>query len=375
LPLNLCLVIDRSTSMQGARMEHVKEAAYQIIGGLQDDDALAVVTFNDWADVVLPSQMNVSHTHAKAKISTMSASGGTEILKGIQAGLTEVRKHHSKQVTSHVILLTDGQTYGDEEDCIAQARLAGTQRIGITAMGIGEDWNDALLDQIASQSGGTSAYIASPSQVCALLQERVGGLGAVFAQGLTLEFRCAEGVQVESTFRTLPHPERLTPTGGVVSLGTLQADEPLNVVLDVGIAQKPPGEHKLLQLELTGDIPALGRRGDKLRDDFHCAFAPTELPPEPVPEAIQIALSKVTLYRMQERAWDAVDGGDVQTATRQLEMIATHLFDLGETQLAQAAMLEAGRLAQGRNPTARGRKQLKYGTRSLNIALRRESHD
>ncbi|MGD1995041.1 MAG: VWA domain-containing protein, partial [Anaerolineae bacterium] len=288
LPLNLCLVIDRSTSMQGARMEHVKQAAYQIIGGLQDDDALAVVTFNDWADVVLPSQMNVSHTHAKAKISTMSASGGTEILKGIQAGLTEVRKHHSKQVTSHVILLTDGQTYGDEADCIAQARLAGTQRIGITAMGIGEDWNDALLDQIASQSGGTSAYIASPSQVCALLQERVGGLGAVFAQGLTLEFRCAEGVQVESTFRTLPHPERLTPTGGVVSLGTLQADEPLNVVLDVGIAQKPPGEHKLLQLELTGDIPALGRQGEKLRDDFHCAFAPTELPPEPVPEAIQI---------------------------------------------------------------------------------------
>lgn len=96
---------------------------------------------------------------------------------------------------------------------------------------------------------------------------------------------------------------------------------------------------------------------------------------ESVPEAVRSALSKVTLYRMQERAWHAVDGGDLEAATRQLEMMATHLFDLGETQLAQAAMLEAGRLAQGRNPTARGRKELKYGTRSLNIRLRRESYD
>jgi Ca-activated chloride channel family protein len=130
-----------------------------------------------------------------------------------------------------------------------------------------------------------------------------------------------------------------------------------------------------LQLELTGDIPALGRQGDKLRRDFHCTFTPTEPPPEPVPQAIRRALSKATLYRMQERAWDAVDGGDLKTATRQLEMIAAHLSDLGETQLARAAMLEAGRLAQGQNPTARGRKELKYGTRSLNIALRRESYD
>jgi Ca-activated chloride channel family protein len=375
LPLNLCLVIDRSTSMQEARLEHVKQAAHQIIDGLHDEDALAVVTFNDRADVVLPSQLGINRAQAKAAISTMSASGGTEILKGIRAGLAEVRKHHSKQVTSHVILLTDGQTYGDEADCIAAAQRAGAHRISITAMGIGEDWNDALLDEIAARSGGTSAYIASPSQVRTLLQQRVGGLGSVFAQGLTLEFRCAEGVQVESIFRTSPYLERLTQTNSVVNLGALQADAPLNLVLDVGVVQKPPGEHRLLQLELTGDIPALGRQGDKLRRDLRCTFTPTEPPPEPVPKAIRSALSKATLYHMQERAWDAVDGGDLKAATRQLEMIATHLFDLGETQLAQAAILEAGRLAQGRNPTARGRKELKYGTRSLNIALRREPYD
>jgi Ca-activated chloride channel family protein len=375
LPLNLCLVIDRSTSMQGARLEHVKEAAHQIIDGLEDDDALAVVTFSDWADIILPSQLGFNRAYAKSKISTVMASGGTEILQGLQAGLAEIDKRHSNQVTSHLILLTDGQTYGDEEDCTAEARLAGARRIGITAMGIGEDWNDALLDEIAAQSGGTSAYIATPSQVRTLLQQKVRGLGSMFAQALTLEVRCAGGVQVESVFRTLPYLERLAPTDDVINLGALQADIPLTVALEVSVAQKPPGEHRLLQLELTGDIPALGRQRDKLQRDVRCTFTSIEPTPEPVPPAILSALSKATIYRMQERAWDALDRGDVRLATRQLEMIATRLFDLGETQLARAAMLEAGRIAQSGTPTAKGRKDLKYGTRSLTIASRRESYD
>jgi hypothetical protein len=161
----------------------------------------------------------------------------------------------------------------------------------------------------------------------------------------------------------------------VIHLGSLQADAPLTIVLEMSVTQKPPGEHRLLQLELTGDIPALGRQGDRLRHDVHCTFTPTEPPPKPVPPAILGALSKAIIYRMQEQAWDTLDSGDIKTATRQLEMIATRLFDLGETQLARSAMLEAGRIAQSGTATAKGRKELKYGTRSLTIASRRESYD
>ncbi len=375
LPLNLCLVIDCSTSMQGTRLEHVRQAAHQIIDELYDDDALAVVVFSDRARVVLPSQVSINRVHAKAKISSIRASGGTEILQGVQLGLEELEKRHSDLHTSHLILLTDGQTYGDDEECIAEARRAGAQRIGITAMGIGDDWNDALLDEMASQSGGASAYIASPAQVRTLLRQRVRGLGSVFAQGLTLEPRCAEGVWVESVFRTLPYLERLSLTDGAIGLGSLQADVPLVLVFEVGVGQNSVGEHRLLQFELTSDIPALGKRGYRLRRDVFCTFAPAEPPPQPVPTPVLRALSKVALYRMQERAWDALVSGDAKTATRQLEMMATRLFDLGETQLAQAAMLEAGRISKGTAPTSKGRKELKYGTRSLTIASWSKSYD
>lgn len=375
LPLNLCLVIDRSTSMQGARLDNVKGAAHQIIDELQDNDTLAVVTFNDRAEVILPSQSGINRARAKAQVSTIWASGGTEILKGIQTGLAEIEKYHSKRVTSHLILLTDGQTYGDEKDCIAEARQAGARRIGITAMGIGEDWNDALLDEVAAQSGGSSSYIASPSQVRTLLQKKVRGLGTVFAQGLTLRPRFTEGVWLESAFRISPYLDRLKSEEGAISLGALQADAPISVVMETGVSKHPPGEHRLMQLELEAEIQSLNHKLEKLRRNVSIAFTPEETSPEAIQPAILSALTKITVYRMQERAWDTLDDGNVDEATRQLEMIATRLFDLGESRLARAAMLEAGRIAKGGAATEKGRKELKYGTRGLTIASRRKSHD
>jgi len=374
LPLNLCLVIDRSTSMQGARLEHVKAAAHQIIDEMHDDDALAVVAFSDRAEVVLPSSLGVNRLSAKAKVSSIWAKGGTEILQGLRAGLAEVAKRHGPRVTSHVILLTDGQTYGDEEQCVAEARRAGAQRVGITAMGIGEDWNDAMLDEIAAQSGGVSAYIASPGQVRSLLQQKVRGLGSIFAQGLSLLVRCPEGVELESTFRVSPDLEQLVAVDGLIELGALQADAPLSVVMELVVGRKPVGEQRISQLELTADIPTRGLQGVKLRHDVVCTFTAVPPPPEPVPTDIVSALGKVTLYRMQEQAWAALEGGEVEKATAKLQMMATRLLDLGEAQLAQAALLEAGRIASGAAPSPKGRKEIKYGTRSLAVAPRMGSY-
>ena len=374
LPLNLCLVVDRSTSMMGARLNNVKQAANQIIDQLRKGDTLAIVTFSDRAEVVIPNQP-LKKSFAKSKVSTIRAGGGTEILQGVRKGLAEIAKRHSEEVLSHLILLTDGQTYGDEEECIKTARRAGARRIGITAMGIGDNWNDELLDQMAEQSGGVSAYISSPERARVLLQERVRGLGEIYAQHLTLQIRTTEDVWIEGAFQVSPFLDRVTPEDGLLKLGELKSTSPVAVVLEVGVRQQPAGTHRLLQLEVSGEIPSLKDDRPSLQKDISVEFTPSEPEEESVPTAILSALSKVTLYCMQEQAWEALEAGDTQTATQQLEIMATRLFDLGERQLARAAMLEAGRVARGGHPTAKGRKELKYGTRSLAMTSRRKSND
>ena len=162
-PLNLCLVIDTSTSMKGPRLEGAIRAAELVLRSLKEDDSLAVVSFNDRAKVVLPASRQHDLRKALGLIRRMKAEGGTEMSYGISAGLSELSRAGSPgEAISHIILLTDGNTYGDEEECIRLARQAKNRGISITAVGLGTDWNEELLENIAQASGGVSLYIPHP---------------------------------------------------------------------------------------------------------------------------------------------------------------------------------------------------------------------
>ncbi|MCJ7737900.1 MAG: hypothetical protein MUQ10_11420, partial [Anaerolineae bacterium] len=263
----------------------------------------------------------------------------------------------------------------DDDACIAFGEQAGEQRIGITAMGIGEDWNDVLLDEVAKRSGGTSVYIAAPDQVHEVLQRYLNGLGTMFARDVKLSLGLAENVRLENAFKVSPLLERLRVDGGVLSLGSLQSDAPLVAIVALVTGPRAVGRHRLARLELSADVPSKGVMGAKQSHDLMIGFTDNVAESPVIPTPIISALRKVTLYEMQKRAWIALEEGNVESATRQLEMVATRLFDLGESGLAQAAMLEAGRIASGALPSSRGHKQLKYGTRSLNMTSRRRFDD
>ena len=365
LPLNICLVLDRSTSMQGARLEQTKAAAQRMIDSLTSDDTLGVVTFSDKAEVVWPSQPLTDTIRAKSKISAIQASGGTEILQGVRAGLSELEKQRRPNLISHLILLTDGQTYGDEDKCLAAALEAKKHHIGISAMGIGEDWNDTLLDALAARSGGVSQYIASTSEIQNFLRDRLQGLGAVYGDNMRLEVKTAEGVYVKNAYKLSPYIQRIESDGNILALDPLQSDTPMSGLLELIVGTRPTGVHRLAQLELIGDIPMYQIVGERLRPDLSYRFDRAAHVNTAAPPNVLSALAKITIFQMQEGAWRALEQGDVADATHRLETMATRLLDLGEHQLARAALLEAGRLAHSGNLSAAGRKAIKYGTRSL----------
>lgn len=365
LPLNLCLVVDRSTSMQGDRLDYVKAAAHQIIDDLQDQDTLGIVSFSDRAEILMPSRRVEDRARAHARVSSIWAGGGTEILHGLKAGLEQLRRFHRDDVVSHLILLTDGRTYGDEDECIAEARRAGLERIGISALGIGEDWNDAFLDDMAHQAGGACLYISYPQQVRDILREQVRGLGTLFARNLRLILRFSDNVRLEAAFRTSPYIERFVPSEEALNLGMLQGGTPVRVLVEMVVGGMSPGQHRLLQMELTADVPAL-KRQERLVFDLEMDFV-AEPSEEPVPAAIINALSRLSIFRLQEQAWAALENGKREEARRRLETVATRLLDMGEKELAHMALLEAGRVAQGGQVSGKGHKTIKYGTRGLGL--------
>ncbi len=363
VPLNLCLVIDQSTSMDGDRLDHVKAAAHQIVDELGKEDVVGVVAFNDRATVMMPSQPLTDPLRVHSRISSIWASGGTEILQGLRAGLEQIRRFHKPDAISHLILLTDGRTYGDEEQCLAEARRAGLERIEISILGIGEDWNDVFLDQLARQTGGTSWYIAYPQQVRAVMRELVQHLAMLLARNVTLNVRPTERAWIEAAFRTAPFMERLSSEGGVYFLGNLLAGKPLQVLFEIVVREDTLGFHRLLQLEMNAEVPTFERQ-ERLIFDLEREFV-SEVTEEQVSPTLVNVLSRLSIFRMQEQVWQALETGRMDDARQRLETIATRLLDMGEAELAHVALLEAGRVAQGGQMSSKGEKMIRYGTRGL----------
>ena len=90
LPINLCLVLDHSGSMQGKPLETVKKAAFSLIESLGVNDRLSVIAFDHRAKVILPSQSRQDDlTLIRSKIQQLQAGGGTAIDEGIKLGIQE----------------------------------------------------------------------------------------------------------------------------------------------------------------------------------------------------------------------------------------------------------------------------------------------
>jgi len=363
--LNLTLVLDRSTSMKGLRLEKVKIAAHQIIEQMSPDDILSVISFSDRADVLIPASRVTDKMALRSMVSMMRAEGGTEIFHGLSAGVEQCQRHLGPRMVNHVILLTDGRTFGDEQQCIELAEKAAKKGIGISAMGIGEEWNDSFLDALASITGGTSAYINSPAAVVRFLNDRVRSLGDAFAERLRLAIAPDADIALESAFKLHPSPQPIEIHPQPILLGTLEISRSVSVLVQLQIPPSPRSAFRTVaRLDVTGDILGAERQGYKVLSDISVEISEHPAPEEP-PPAILDALGKLTLYRMQQRAEEAITRGNIAEATRRLENLATRLLAAGQENLAQMAIVEARRVASTNMLSEEGRKTLKFGTRML----------
>jgi Ca-activated chloride channel family protein len=363
-PINLAIIVDHSTSMRGARLDQVRTATLNILKGLQPDDSASVVAFSDRADMVVPSEIAKDIPSARARLSLLQADGGTEIGQGLVLGFNALRENFAENGVNHMILLTDGRTYGDEDLCIALADKASEAGVSINCVGIGSDWSDRLLDDLAGRSGGNVVFLNSPQAIDHLLKSIFTSLSQVVASRVRLEGSIGQQVDLRSAYRLSPEP---MPMGDNLpfTLGHLQRNEAIRIILELVIHSTVGIEAlTLAHFSITGEI---------LSPDVESSSLPvlidmpvtTEPDPNPPPPDIVAALNLIGLYDMQEKARHESELGQSAQAAKRLENLATRLIASGERDLAKAALSEAVRLSQSNRISSAGEKALKYGTRAL----------
>ncbi|MGC8826772.1 MAG: DnaJ domain-containing protein [Anaerolineae bacterium] len=366
--LNLCLVIDCSTSMQGERLAAVREAVLHLVEQLQPDDILSLVAFSDFAQVLLPPQ-HAPHPRALRPIlASLTADGGTEIFQGLEAGLSLVGRARSDHQINHLVLLTDGHTYGDAQKCLLAARSAARQDIGISAFGVGHDWNEDFLDHLTTAAGGQVVFIENPASIGRAFLEHLRQLKEAWITDLTLRLYYAPAARFKAAFALTPELRMLEEIDGELAPGNLHYTRPRHVLVESIVSPLGEGTHRVLQVEAAGMVPAYGISAVQ-RKVVRVPFRSQGITRPLMPAAIVEAAQKVSLLRLQKLIEEEMRQGRVPQVTALLEGLATRLMREGQDELAGVLVEEARLLAETGRLSPAGAKRLRFGTRALQPLL------
>lgn len=371
IPLNFCLVLDRSGSMQGAKLAALKEATKRVIETLTPQDIVSIVLFDDTVQTLVPATFATDRESLMEKIDAIEEAGGTAMSGGMAAGIAELRKNHDPGRVGAMLLLTDGQTWGDEDRCRALAQELARDHVRVTALGLGAEWNETLLDDIAEATGGLSDYIADPAHIMTFFQRAVRTAQGTVAQDARLLLRLVRDATPRAVYRASPIIAHLgyQPIGDseiAVRLGTIANDTPSSVIVDMMVPARSSGSFRVAQAELH--YTPVGGSEQVIKQDILLEFV-TEPAAATFNPRVMNLVEKVTAFKLQTRALAEVEAGNLSGATQKLRAAATRLLDLGELELAQQISEQAAQLDQGQTISAESQKALRYATRRLTQKL------
>jgi Ca-activated chloride channel family protein len=374
MPLNLSLVLDKSGSMSGKKIQNLRQAAKLVVDRLGPEDTISIVAFSDRKYLIAESQQVVDQEDLRKKIDRIRDGGGTAISGGMGQGLAELDKALSPDRISRMLLLTDGQTFGDEKQCLKLGKKAGESGVVVNALGLGDDWNEDLLDEIAEASGGVADFIDSPDSIVSFFEQAVKSMQDTVVQNAQLILRLASGVTPRQVWQVLPMISNLgyrplSDRDVQVTLGELEKGQPRSLLVELLISPRPAGTYRIAQAEISYDVPGLQLVGEKVKTDIMLDFSADALRAKQYDANVMNIVEKVTAFKLQTRALEEAKMGNVAGASQKLRAAATRLLEMGEDELAQSALEEAENLEQRGQMSSRGTKKLRYETRKLTQRL------
>ena len=208
-PVNLSLVIDRSSSMRGPRISHALEAASQVVQKLDSRDRLSVVTFDAAARVAFgPANLTDDAKKRLLKaLQSIRTGVGTNLSAGIKKGSEALRSGYVRGALTRLVVLTDGQPSVGITD---PSRLAGiaereaNRGVTITTMGLGEGFDDELLTELATRGRGGFHYLAGAADIPGAFGRELAGVFAIAATNTELKLRPAVDTQSVDVMHRLP---------------------------------------------------------------------------------------------------------------------------------------------------------------------------
>lgn len=331
-PLNIALVLDRSGSMMGEKLEAAKAAAVYAVRQLKEDDRLSVTIYDDEVQTIVPSVKATSAEKASAirAIGRVQTGGSTALHAGWLEGGMQVSRHLERDRLNRVLLLTDGQANAGEtnQDRICSDVNGLSKRgVGTSTLGVGDDFNEDLLEAMALSGDGNYHFISSANDLERIFASELHGLMATLGQTVSLGLEPQSVTEVVDVLNDLERNDL-----GRLMLPNLIAGNPIEILVKLRIdaapdetpigttanikptRKKAPGKIDVCSFRAAWNAPGSQERL-VLREGLSLPLVSSrEWDALPIDERVASQATLMEVTRIRQRGVDKIAQGDIEGA-------------------------------------------------------------
>ena len=250
-PLSFTAVLDVSGSMQGQKLAQAKEAVRQALHRLHEGDTISLVIFNSEVRCVLEPMVygEQSRRVIESALQEINAGGMTALDGGLALGVEKAAQ--TKQETNLILLLSDGQANVGETDLekVGQRGVTARQQgMIVSTLGVGSDYNEALMAEIATQGGGRFYHVLSADQITAFLTGELGEVASLAARETQISLTIPIGAALVPL--SAAYPAQQVGDQVVVSIGDIPSDLEMEIPLRLTLFAQAAGS----KLSVEGNV-------------------------------------------------------------------------------------------------------------------------
>ena len=348
-PLNLAIVLDRSGSMHGPKLEAARDAAALLVQRLAPEDVVNVVAYDD-----------VVNTIPAGEIRSIHSGGSTNMSGGWLKGRDHVARNVSPTTANRVLLLTDGLPnvgITDPDQLVGMCAHANEHGVRTTTIGFGEDYDERLLGRMAEAGGGNMYYIEHADQAAAIFGDELAGLLSLSAQNLTVTIVPAAAAQAVAVHHSYPRFE--TPDGLRLELADLYAREPKLLLMEFLVTSLAPDTINVARIVIEAAV--VGEDGSVKQQEI-VVDVTTSIADGPVSNA-EVRRELLLLEAAKVRAEVIADQqrGDYDVASQKMRKMSEKLRSAGidDAQFQEEAA-DLDHMALQMSPTTWSDAETKY---------------
>ncbi len=236
-PVNVALVIDKSSSMNGEKIAQARNAAKLAVERLRPDDIVSIVTYDSSVQVLVPATKLTDKAEILRRIDRLEAGGSTALFAGVSKGAAELRKFLSNDRVNRVILLSDGQANVGPKTPGELGELGESlvkEGISVSTIGLGLGYNEDLMAKLAVKSDGNHIFVEDEDQLVAIFDEEFGDILSVVAQEILVEINCANGIR---PIRMLGREADISGQKAITSLNQIYSGQEKYILLEVEVPE------------------------------------------------------------------------------------------------------------------------------------------